>query len=627
MAKSWLRKANAVVAVLLIAAFLVTTACALPATAAKQSSASPTPPATNKPADDALSKLNYLHTDGANIVDSKGNVVKLTGVSWFGTETDTLVPHGLWARNWKDMLDEIVKLGFNSIRLPYSNEMLDPNLKPDGIDYKLNPDLQGLSAIEIMDKIIQGAGERGLKVILDQHRPTASAQSKLWYTDEVSEQQWIADWQFLARRYLGNDTVIGADLHNEPAGDATWGTGDPKTDWRLAAEKAGNAILDINPHWLIIVEGIEKSEDNFGNVMGWYWMGGSLQWARIYPVQLKVPNQLVYSAHDYGPSVYLQDWFQDPDYPKNLPGVWDHYWGYLVKDKIAPVLLGEFGGRSVGNDTEGIWQRSLVDYLKQNGMSYTYWSFNGNSGDTGGILGDDWKSVDQAKVAMLASYQDKLIGNKNPDAVDKTVPVPPRPELKAIKGLQMDTQKESWTKNLTPELYVANRSLKPLDVSDLEMRYWYTADGAADRYGAGSQIVEIDDVTIGNKQFDKNKVHAELVADPQGATAVDPIYYVKITFDKGVVVPPRDFIGVKVRVYKKDGTTYFQDNDYSRREYHWYTDWKRIGIYQNGKQIWGIDPYQYKAQEKQKEEERDAREKKEEQKTTGNNSTGWLKLW
>lgn len=625
MAKAWLNKANKLVGLIVIAAFLAATACAQPNAATRSASIAPAAPDVGKSTDDALSKLNYLHTDGANIVDAQGNVVKLTGVSWFGGETDTLVPHGLWARNWEEMLDDIVRLGFNTIRLPFSNETFDPNLKPQGIDYRLNPDLYGLSALEIMDKIIVGAGKRGLKVLLDRHRPTAGSQSKLWYTDEVSEEQWIADWQFLALRYLGNDTVIGADLHNEPAGDSTWGTDDPKTDWRLAAERAGNAILAINPHWLIVVEGIEKSEDNFGNVMGWYWMGGSLQWARVYPVRLKVPNQLVYSAHDYGPGVYLQGWFQDPDYPENLPEVWDHYWGYLAKNNTAPILLGEFGGRSVGDDIEGIWQRSLVKYLKENGMSYTYWSFNGNSGDTGGILGDDWKSVDKAKVAMLADYQDKLIGNRNPEVVDRAVALAKRPELKAIKGLHMDTVKDKWVKALTPELHVANRTLKPLDVSNLELRYWFTADGMAERYGPGSQIVEVDGVRVGQQQIGKEKVKAEIVADPQGATAVDPIYYVKLTFANGTIVPPRDSIAVKVRVFKKDGTTYFQDNDYSRREYHWYTEWDRIGIYQDGKQIWGMDPYQFKAAENQKELEREKREKEAEKQAAQKN--GWLKLW
>jgi hypothetical protein len=36
----------------------------------------------------------------------------------------------------------------------------------------------------------------------------------------------------LAGRYRGNPTVIGADLDNEPHGAATWGDGNPQTDWR-----------------------------------------------------------------------------------------------------------------------------------------------------------------------------------------------------------------------------------------------------------------------------------------------------------------------------------------------------------------------------------------------------------
>ena len=34
-------------------------------------------------------------------------------------------------------------------------------------------------------------------------------------------------------------------------------------------------------------------------------------------------------------------------------------------------------------------------------MSWTWWSWNPNSGDTGGILKDDWTTVNQAKLAAL----------------------------------------------------------------------------------------------------------------------------------------------------------------------------------------------------------------------------------
>lgn len=323
----------------------------------------------------------------------------MTGVNWFGMETATFAPHGLWSRNWQDMLKQIAATGFNTIRLPFSNELFDPASLPGSIDFTKNPELKGLTGLELMDRIIEGAAEQRLVVVLDRHRPSADAQSQLWYTDRVSERRWIEDWTMLADRYKSEAAVVGADLHNEPHGTASWGDGRRETDWRLAAERAGNAILAANPDWLVIVEGIERVGDDF------YWWGGNLAAARQYPVRLSRPDKLVYSAHDYGPQVYPQRWFADPNFPRNLAAVWDRHWAWLRREGVAPVFVGEFGGRSVGQDPEGIWQRQLVDFLKVSGLSYAYWAWNPDSGDTGGILKDDWLTVDQAKLAVLASYQ------------------------------------------------------------------------------------------------------------------------------------------------------------------------------------------------------------------------------
>jgi endoglucanase len=259
-----------------------------------------------------------------------------------------------------------------------------------------------------MDKIIQGAGKVGLKVILDRHDPTADQRTALWYTDQMPQSRWISDWVMLAKHYKGNDTVIGADLYNEPHSPATWGDGNPNTDWRLAAEKAGNAILAANANWLIIVEGIDVYHGDS------YWWGGNLEGAAQYPVILSKPDKLVYSAHDYGPSVYNESWFQvsNPSVlTQTLPGIWDKHWGYLQKNGIAPVFVGEFGGPSMGQDTEGVWQRTLVSYLHKRGLSYAYWAWNADSGDTGGILNNDWTTINQSKIDVLSGYQWPLLGH------------------------------------------------------------------------------------------------------------------------------------------------------------------------------------------------------------------------
>ena len=53
----------------------------------------------------------------------------------------------------------------------------------------------------MLDKLVAGARTRGLKIILDRHRPDANSQSELWYTGSYPESRWIADWEMLARRY------------------------------------------------------------------------------------------------------------------------------------------------------------------------------------------------------------------------------------------------------------------------------------------------------------------------------------------------------------------------------------------------------------------------------------------
>jgi cellulase/cellobiase CelA1 len=49
-----------------------------------------------------------------------------------------------------------------------------------------------------------------------------------------------------------------------------------------------------------------------------------------------------------------------------------------------------------------VWQDALVDYLVGKGIgSAFYWTWNPNSGDTGGILRDDWSTVREDKLTLL----------------------------------------------------------------------------------------------------------------------------------------------------------------------------------------------------------------------------------
>jgi chitinase len=359
---------------------------------------------------------DYFHTSGNQILDVNGTPVSIGGVNWFGFETSNNVAHGLWARSYQDMMNQMKQLGFNTIRIPYSDAIFNPANMPNSINYNLNPDLQGLSSLQILDKIVAYAGQVGLRIILDHHsaRPDDHSNEPLWYIpgdSTYTEQAWINNWLALAHRYAGNATVIGADLHNEPHNPATWGDGNFATDWRLAAERAGNAILQVNPNWLIFVEGIESYAGQS------YWWGGNLMGAGTYPVVLNIPNRVVYSPHDYPASVYPQPWFSAANYPNNLPSLWDGLWGYLYRQNIAPVWLGEFGSKlQTASDQQ--WYQQITTYLGNTsssagtagraGMNWTWWSWNPDSGDTGGILQDDWQTVNQNKVQGLVPIMTAL---------------------------------------------------------------------------------------------------------------------------------------------------------------------------------------------------------------------------
>jgi endoglucanase len=140
-------------------------------------------------------------------------------------------------------------------------------------------------------------------------------------------------------------------------------------------------------------------------------------------VRLSKPDKLVYSPHDYGPSVYVEQWFQVSNpavLTHTLPALWEKYWAYLQKNRIAPLFVGEFGGSSVGQDLEGVWQRTLVSFLHTQGLSYAYWAWNADSGDTGGILNNDWTTVDQGKIDVLSPCQLQSSPHHQPEKTRQT---------------------------------------------------------------------------------------------------------------------------------------------------------------------------------------------------------------
>ena len=151
--------------------------------------------------------------------------------------------------------------------------------------------------MEVFDATVKSLVNAGVMVILNNHISDAEwccgkwDGNGLWHNWHYSADQWEEALTGLTATYKDEPMVIGNDLRNEIRTDLRhmwvpkWGNGDVKTDWKMAAEKAGNAILKEDPTQLIIIEGLEYA-NNMSPI-------------KDDPIQLDVPNQLVYSFHYY----------------------------------------------------------------------------------------------------------------------------------------------------------------------------------------------------------------------------------------------------------------------------------------------------------------------------------------
>ncbi len=399
---------------------------------------------------------DWLHCEGDKILDMYGNEVWLTGANWFGFNCSENVFHGAWY-DVKGILKDIADRGIGLLRIPISTELLYSWMegKPNKVSsvtasnnppfHVINPDFYDpatkgpKNSMEIFDIIMGYCKELGIKVMIDIHSPHADNSGhvyELWYGKEtdtagvITTKMWIDTLVWLADKYKNDDTILAMDLQNEPHGKrgytgtkapanmAKWDNSTDENNWKYASETCSKAILAKNPKLLIMIEGIEqypKTEKGYtfdtpdvwgasGDSAPWHgaWWGGNLRGVKDYPINLgSLNSQIVYSPHDYGPSVYAQSWFEK-DFTRQtlLDDYWYDTWAYIDDQKIAPLLIGEWGGHMDGGKNEK-WMKLLRDYMIDERIHHTFWCINPNSGDTGGLVSNDWATWDSEKYGLF----------------------------------------------------------------------------------------------------------------------------------------------------------------------------------------------------------------------------------
>lgn len=369
---------------------------------------------------------DWLYTDGNRIVDKNGNEVWLTGVNWFGYNTGTNTFDGLWTADLNTSIAAIADRGFNVLRIPISSELIlnwaDGDIPSANFNQSINHYLVGMNSLEIFDYVVGQCRANGIKIIIDIHSAKTDPMGHLkplWLEGDITEDDYLYSLSWIADRYKNDDTIIAYDLKNEPHGKpneeqkAIWNDSKAANNWKYVAEKAAYAVLSKNPNALVLVEGIEiypknlkTNKDYSSTNSGDYyfnWWGGNLRGVKDYPINLgKYQNKLVYSPHDYGPSVYAQPWFEGNFTYKSLyEDCWKDNWMFIHEQEIAPLLIGEWGGHMSEPNLK--WMVYLRKLIKDNRLNHTFWCFNANSGDTGGLVLDDFTTWDEEKYNFVKS--------------------------------------------------------------------------------------------------------------------------------------------------------------------------------------------------------------------------------
>nr|CAA43597.1 cellodextrinase C (CELC) [Cellvibrio japonicus] len=434
-------------------------------------------------------------------VNTKGNLTKDGQLlparcgNWFGLEgrhepsNDADNPSGapmelyagnMWwvnnsqgsGRTIQQTMTELKQQGITMLRLPIAPQTLDAN-DPQGRspNLKNHQSIRQSNARQALEDFIKLADQNDIQIFIDIHscsnyvgwragrldaRPPYVDANRVGYDftrEEYScsatnnpssvtrihaydKQKWLANLREIAglSAKLGVSNLIGIDVFNEPY-DYTW------AEWKGMVEEAYQAINEVNPNMLIIVEGISanaNTQDGTPDTSVPVPHGSTdlnPNWGEnLYEAGANPPNipkdRLLFSPHTYGPSVFVQRQFMDPAQtecaglegdeaaqarcrivinPTVLEQGWEEHFGYL-RELGYGILIGEFGGNMdwpgakssqadrnawshITTNVDQQWQQAAASYFKRKGINACYWSMNPESADTMGWYLTPWDPV------------------------------------------------------------------------------------------------------------------------------------------------------------------------------------------------------------------------------------------
>ena len=183
----------------------------------------------------AAAGLPELGVSGKFITTPDGKPFVIKGVALDAR----LVADGAYGRTGTELARYYHGLGLNAFRLTF-------NCTREAVgDFAAYLD-------RAIDPFVRACAAEGMFVVLDMHEYRWPAPDK---ETPGFREQWLAAWQTVARRYLGEPTIAAYELWNEP--DLVYGCKQGPTDHREWLTECIRAVREIDKRHVLIVNGVQ----------------------------------------------------------------------------------------------------------------------------------------------------------------------------------------------------------------------------------------------------------------------------------------------------------------------------------------------------------------------------------
>lgn len=404
----------------------------------------------------SISTLPPLHIkDGRFLAGNKEFTFQ--GINWFGFNNEQTMIDGLWAggtsmsTDFSTIVYRLKLLGFNSVRLPFTFRDLNLPPKDKSIHCKV------LSLKEVAKQTITYTTKS-----FDVTGPLPSPNSSKCNSYIPNTKTTLERFLWVTTHFVRNGFYVVLDYHPMGVENIPYNTQEFVKRWKslwnsfrslpnFHSELKGRILLDLmnepdsmrikwNPSdnhpgvtqlYLSTMDALYNLDNPLFLIEGTGQVGYNLCWGNGFVTDRKIiqqyniddPNpffktllqkpykhQVIISPHLYGPTISRDNIsYKGPILIQKL----NETFGYLgtkgychPQTKVChkfPIILGEFG--SFFKDPRDIEYYNTVaawfqkHFPKQ--TSWLFWCYNANSADTGGIVKDDWVTLDMFKLQWL----------------------------------------------------------------------------------------------------------------------------------------------------------------------------------------------------------------------------------